>query len=468
VSSPPAVPAVRKTPGRHGRSVAVPDRSTRNRIDPLRISLMVLIAITLSKFGGYFGILRVLRPALLLFAFCVGYAVLNPKKLIPENLKANLTVRLLLALSLSVAGSAFFGISQGNAGMFILESFSKTLAITYLMIVTVRDVSDVRRLCWAFALGGIVLAYLSIFVVGISKDTGGVAYDANDIGVFVVTSLPLTLLLLQSATTWRGRMIALIGVALLGSTIVKTQSRGAFIGALVVGIALLLLPGLSITRRLIYIVAAALSMVLTAPPGYWNAMQSIVEDPKEDYNWDAINGRRNLAKRGVGYMLKYPVFGVGVDNFRKAEGTISEKALNTLPSHGVRWASPHNSFVQAGAETGIPGLLVWVGLNLANIIVPLRLRRRMPKTWRTGTPDQRFLLGATVYLPIAQLGFTATAFFVSFAWMEPLYFLSALVVGLVLVSAGAGRRPSAPRRAAGFRSSRVRASADIAPPIRTA
>jgi O-antigen ligase len=184
-------------------------------------------------------------------------------------------------------------------------------------------------------------------------------------------------------------------------------------------------------------------------------MQSILADPKADYNWDAINGRRQLAQRGIGYMSSYPVFGLGIDNFRKAEGTISEKALNLEPGHGIRWASPHNSFVQAGAEAGVTGLVLWISLVLANIVIPLRLARRMPPEWRKGTPDQRFLSFAALYLPIAQVGFAGTAFFVSFTWMEPLYFLSALVAGLALVVTRE-IRPITGRGSSGYRTHRAR------------
>jgi O-antigen ligase len=277
-------------------------------------------------------------------------------------------------------------------------------------------------------------------------------------------TLPLALMLLQSATGRLERFVLLVGIVLLAATIVKTQSRGAFIGALVVGAALLLLPGLSIGRRLFFIAAAAISMAVAAPAGYWTSMQTIVQDPKADYNWDSINGRRNLARRGIGYMLEYPVFGVGINNFKVAEGTISEKARTLAPGHGIRWASPHNSFVQAGAEAGILGLVLWVSLLLVNIVVPRRLRRRMPKSWRTGTPQQRFFVAATLYLPIATIGFAVTAFFVSFAWVEPLYFLSALVAGLSLIAQREFGVPVKSVQVAGFRTTRSRAIARVAVP----
>ena len=89
--------------------------------------------------------------------------------------------------------------------------------------------------------------------------------------------------------------------------------------------------------------------------------------------------------------------------------------------------------MQSGAETGVPGLLLWVSLLLSNILIPLRLGRRIPHTWRRGNSEQRFVAAASFYLPLAQIGFAVTAFFVSFAWMEPLYMLSAIVAGLNLV-----------------------------------
>lgn len=424
--------------------------------DPFRIGLLLLVLFSLSRLGGYVPILRLMRPAFLLFVFCVSYAFLNPRKLIAENLSRSLTVKLISALGFVACASAVFGISQGHAGNYIINNFSKTLAITFLLILSVRDVVDLRRLYWSFALGGIVLAYLSVFVVGISKETSGVSYDANDVGLFMVMTLPIALLLVQTARSRAWRLTAAVGVVLLATTVVKTQSRGAFIGMLLVGASLLfLLPGISVGRRIGYIAAAVLTMFIAAPQGYWQSMRKILEDPKTDYNWDSINGRRNLAKRGIGYMMAYPVFGIGIDNFRMAEGTISEKAQQTAPGHGVRWAAPHNSFVQAGAEGGVLGLILWSALVISNIVLPWRLRRRFPKAaWHTWPPDRRFLFLATVYMPIAQVGFAVTSFFVSFAWMEPLYFLGAMVATLCLIAERELRAFAPARTVPGFRTLR--------------
>jgi hypothetical protein len=371
---------------------------------------------------------------------------------------------LIVGIAITVAASAVFGISLGRAAVFIIHNFSKTLAITFLMIVTIRDVQDLRRLTWSFALGGILLAYLSLFVTGISKVSTGVSYDANDVGVFMAMTLPLALLFVQCADTKTEKLVAILGIGLAAATLVKTQSRGAFIGTLVVCGALLLMPGVAAGRRLTFVAMACATMVFAAPAGYWDSMQGILANPKSDYNWDAVNGRRNLARRGIGYMVAYPVFGVGINNFPMAEGTISDKARNLVRGQGIRWAAPHNSFVQAGAETGVTGLLLWVSLVLVNIVVPLRLASRLPRAWLRGTSNQRFLAFGCRYLPIAQLGFAVTSFFVSFAWLEPVYFLSALVAGLSLI-VRRHLQATVSARARAFRSRPARTVARISPPV---
>ena len=126
-------------------------------------------------------------------------------------------------------------------------------------------------------------------------------------------------------------------------------------------------------------VGIATTLAFFAPAGYWDSMQSIITNPKADYNWDAGQGRRKLAERGIGYMLDYPVFGIGLDNFGMAEGLYSDyaKEMQALDI-GVKWSAPHNSWVEAGAETGITGLVVWGALVFGSVGGLLKLRRRRP------------------------------------------------------------------------------------------
>jgi len=128
-------------------------------------------------------------------------------------------------------------------------------------------------------------------------------------------------------------------------------------------------------------------------------------------------------------MMTYPLFGVGADNFPRAEGTISIKAKHHLDGEGIGFMAPHNSFVQIGAETGVPGLLLWSSLCFGGALMMRRLRRRVPNAWEFGDPEERFLHAGVTFLPVAWIGFIATAFFVSFAYLDPIYTLSAISAG---------------------------------------
>jgi hypothetical protein len=418
--------------------------------DPFRLLMLALVIETVSKVASFLGPMAKMRPALVLFSLCFLVALANPAKAFNRDLLKWPVPRLILAQVVMACGSAAFGISLGHSALFVIEVYWKTIVFALLLMSSLRSVRDVRRTIWATALAGIILAFIAVFVTGVSKSTGVEGYDANDIGLIMVTTLPLILLLVQTSG-WRGKVLSLVGLALVTETIVKSLSRGAFIGAAAVGIALLLfLPGVSLFKRLAALTAVVVTMMFYAPEGYWDTMRKVITDPKSDYNWDAPSGRRMVAKRGMQYMTSYPGFGIGINNFAMAEGTISEYARAMANTNvGVKWSAPHNSWVQAGAETGIPGLLIWAALIAGSAGGLIRLRRRMPRSWaKSSDPDERLLYLSALYIPIALFGFAVAGTFVSFAWSDQSYILPALAMGVQIAFLDkmqtAGRRTAAP------------------------
>lgn len=400
--------------------------------DPFRVGILLLLVETISKVTADIPGAGSLRLGLVLFGSCAFYAILNPAKSINFEIFRHRVPQLILAQAVIACASAVFGVSLGHAALYILNVYWKTLAVAVLLLVSLRGVTDVRRMVWATALGGVILAFVSVFIVHVSKWQGTAIYDANDIGTIVVMTLPLVILVMQTSKGMT-RFLWMGGLVLIAETITMSASRGAFIGTLAVGLALLLfLPGVSALKRMLYVGGIAALLTVFAPSGYWDSMRSIITNPQADYNWDAGQGRKNLAKRGIGYMFQYPVFGIGIDNFTMAEGLLSDYAKEmTALGIGVKWSAPHNSWVEAGAETGITGLVLWGALVVGSVAGLLKLRRRMPRTWATeGTPDQRFMYQATLYVPVAFLGFAVCGTFVSFAWSDQSYVLPAIAMGI--------------------------------------
>jgi predicted MFS family arabinose efflux permease len=103
-------------------------------------------------------------------------------------------------------------------------------------------------------------------------------------------------------------------------------------------------------------------------------------------------------------------------------------------------------------------MALFLSLVLGGIIAMRRLRRRLPPAWADGGPEERFLYLATIYLPVSLVGFAVSGFFVSFAYLDPIYYLAAMMVG-VYVSVEAKLHGGVPvaTRAAPSRSRRTAA-----------
>jgi O-antigen ligase len=271
-------------------------------------------------------------------------------------------------------------------------------------------------------------------------------YDANDIGLMVLIGLAFSLLTFQTSGK-NGKIASGVIILGIGATLARTGSRGAFLGLVVVGVVLLLaLTTVPATKRLGFAIVTSIGLIIAAPPGYWDQMKTMLE-PTSDYNWQTREGRKNVAKRGLGYMLDYPLFGVGVDNFWRMECILGDKAKTNQFGTGLRCTPPHNSYVQAGAELGIPGLILWSTLVFGGIRAMWKLRRRVPRHWATGTGEERFLFLAPLYFMLAMIGFAVTSALLTFAWLDPVYIIGSLMTGLyVAVQAKLGGGATVPAR----------------------
>ena len=404
--------------------------------DPLRVALCVTTILTVSRVHQHYQFLAQIRPVLVFVLVAAAYACLNPRSLSHANVLALWPMRLVAILGVLACGSAVFGISLGATASFILDSYSKTLIYAFLVAVSIRHVRDLYTFVWAYVISCAILVFFSLFVFGITQSAGSYVsrldhlhtYDSNDLGVVLIIGLALTLLLL-GVERGKQRLFLLLNLVGIAAAIARSGSRGGFIGLVVVGVAaLVLVNNVSLIARLSVVVAAALALMLGSSPGYWKQMGTVLE-PKEDYNYSSRDGRKQLVKRGLGYMSAYPVFGLGINNFPRAECTISPKIETTDRSGPIRCTAAHNSYVQAGAELGVPGLITWGSLVIGGIVAMLRLRRQLPQSWRRGRDAERFMYGATTFFPLAMIGFAVTSFFVSFAWMDPIYLMAAFISG---------------------------------------
>ena len=418
-----------------------PDR----RWDLLLVCVAGHILTAVGRVHQLFPVLGALHPAIITGILAIVLYLLDQRSERRFDRLWVATTKCLLALLgwmiLSVPGA----LVDGNSFDLVFDNFVKTVVLFLMTAGTIRGVCDVERLASVYLIGA--TAYAAVACTEFELGPGAnwrlghlFYYDANDLATLLVTAVPFGLFFLQAARRTWSRVLAAGALALLMVAFVRTGSRGGFIALLAVaGYVVLRYSAIPLRRRLGATVLVALAVAATASDQYWQQMGTIGSDT--DYNRTEESGRMQIWRRGIGYMLEHPMLGVGPGNFQAAEGMLSPIAGRQQFGVGVRWNAPHNTFIQAGAELGVPGLVLFVAI-IASAFVALR-RSGSPERVGAGSADRQTQLAQV--LTASLIGFVAGAFFLSLAYSEMLYTLLALAIGLKKVSApdtaaGATRR----------------------------
>ena len=285
------------------------------------------------------------------------------------------TAILVLALLVWMMVSVPFALNTGASFDLVFNNFLKTAIMSFVVAVSVRRVDDVERLALVYFAGAVV--YAGVVITRFDLGDGGnwrlgrlYYYDANDFATFVVTAIPLGIYFLHAGPRVVTRAAAAIGLVVLTLGFVWSGSRGGFIALAAVALFIVLrYSAIPVRWRLAATALVAIVVLATASDHYWQQMGTITSE--RDYNHTSETGRMQIWSRGIGYMMANPLLGVGPNNFPSAEGTLSPLAERQQSGIGVRWNAAHNSFVQIGAELGLPGLGLFIAI-IASAFAALR------------------------------------------------------------------------------------------------
>jgi hypothetical protein len=367
----------------------------------------------------------------------LGFFLLNGVGRAPERLR-HPVFRWVLAILALAALSVPAGVYPGYSFRFITQDHVKTVLFAVILAAAVRSARDVERFMAVHVAGATLycLTVLARYDPGGDGRLGGlIYYDANDLAMVLVCTVPMLVYLARPGRpTWlRLAMVPVLGLFAL--TIVQTGSRGGFLGLLAVFAAMI--AGFhAVPRAQRFGVAAvlALGLLVAGNDQFWGRLSTLL-NPSSDYNWsgNSANGRMEVWKRGVGYMLDHPVLGVGAAAFGAAEGRLSPMAERAeLTGRGYKWSAAHNSFVQIGAELGFPGLIAFCLLLWAAFAAARRLSRSA-RGERAPPPEAALGQAFVVVL----VGYCVSGFFLSQAYSAYLYSVLALLVGLEVAVARA-------------------------------
>jgi O-antigen ligase len=122
------------------------------------------------------------------------------------------------------------------------------------------------------------------------------------------------------------------------------------------------------------------------------------------------------------YAISNPILGVGVGCFSEAEGA----SLTEAGLHG-KWSNAHNAYVQAFAELGLPGGVLFVTLIVLSLRSALKLTAVSPTARKRPELVRPELAGSIIGLAVSAV-FLSFAYF--FAWFA-VWGISALLADVL-------------------------------------
>jgi O-antigen ligase len=342
-----------------------------------------------------------------------------------------------------------------------LINLGKLWIIAFCIFNIVRTASELRFLTitWLgiFALYPIRGALYNQFICGCTE-FGRVAWNfvfenPNDLAALSLIPMGVAAALATVERVKLWRYAAGVGVAVLMLVILLTQSRGAMVG---LGIGFVLLPLTSRHRaRDLTLALAVLGIAaVVAPKDVWRRLAGLsnasVTEGMAGVDEEGSAESRWMLWRIAGEAIRdQPVTGVGL-------GMMPEVNRRTAQQRGLSWSvsgrrDTHSTYLRVAAETGIPGLLLYMGMWGA-VVASLRRTRRSIKYQRPR--DAQFtvfielsvwaFLGASLFGTYGMLSFTYLM--LAFVWLasdilarEPWYVPSAANVP-GMVAQGSGRR----------------------------
>jgi O-antigen ligase len=189
-----------------------------------------------------------------------------------------------------------------------------------------------------------------------------------------------------------------------------TYTRGGFLGLLAVAGVLVWKLG---RRNRFAISLASLvlgaAVVAFAPGGYGKRLISIFLP-----NLDPVGSslaRKEILKRSLLVAARHPFFGIGMGNF------------HIVSNHNL---VSHNAYTQVAAELGVAALVFYVLL----MITPIKRLRMIENETFDHSREEATSYYLAVGLQASIIGYMASSFFVSVAYLWYIYYLVGFAVAL--------------------------------------
>jgi putative inorganic carbon (HCO3(-)) transporter len=289
----------------------------------------------------------------------------------------------------------------GGARM-AFDSFLPVFILFFMIINLVTGFAEMKRtyllllvMTVFLAANGILQYHRGFDIAGERMFEGrirwiGIFEDPNDLGLAILAFTPFALLkLARKGCTVFSRIGYLLVLGILLYALYLTNSRGTFIGLLVV-FAYLSCRTWGTVRGLLATAVLGAAVFIAGPSRLADLSRSEA----------SASGRIDAWAQGLGLLKWRPILGVGYGSFTEYHALTA-----------------HNSIVLCMAELGLVGLYVWLLLIVTSFQEMIVLERR--------AQEGEYAFYART-MQLSMVGFFTAAFFLSRTYNEVLYIMLAL------------------------------------------
>jgi O-antigen ligase len=321
-----------------------------------------------------------------------------------------------------------------NTRLAILR-FALDFALFFIFITALTKRKYFIWAFWAFIAGSLTSALYGLFTTQSFDVVGrlsGAGTNANDLAAVLVASLVLTVAL----TAWYKRSPILRLTAILAglTCILLTFLTLSRAGLLSLGI-VLVLALLVASRQRGKVLALAL-VLLVSVVGYFSFLAP--DSARERVTTvGSGTGRTDVWRLGGRMIEDNPILGVGLANFAETSlHYVNEPGRLNTENRGEALVA-HNIYLETLAELGVVGLLIFLPVLGAPLVMTLRAARNF-----ADAGDHRTEALARA-LFVAQMAMLSAAFFASIQYNKQLWILLAFGPALLAVSRSSPREPGA-------------------------
>jgi O-antigen ligase len=291
------------------------------------------------------------------------------------------------------------------------------ISFVLLFVTTVALVDSERRLRLILLvdIGSVALASLYVIRewqkfhnVYVDFRPGFITGDPNYFAVSGVLTIPLAFFLGRHARRAWQRFYCYGCLLVSIIAVILSASRGGFLGlvtAVLYGVA----HSEQKLRNTLLICSLLLPAVIFAPS---SPVQRLLHPSQGDSV--SVDARTVLWRAGLSMIRRHPMTGIGLGRFKENVPDYAETDMHRIA---------HNSYIELGAELGLPALVAFAGVLFAALSSLGKFRRQLAKT------SHQFLAASGLGLQTGLLGAAVAIFFVSGEYQKLLWltvFLSIL------------------------------------------